>query len=75
MIYVSHRRLLIRPLISPTESHSAFADAQRRVYMSATLGSGGELERAFGRRKIRRMPVPRGWDKKAPAGASSSSLN
>jgi hypothetical protein len=63
MIYVSHRRVLIRPLISPTESHPAFADAQRRVYMSATLGSGGELERAFGRRKIRRMPVPRGWDK------------
>lgn len=63
MIYVSHRRLLIRPLISPTESHSAFAGAQRRVYMSATLGSGGELERAFGRRKIHRMPVPRGWDK------------
>ncbi|CDM79516.1 DEAD/DEAH box helicase family protein (plasmid) [Mycobacterium marinum] len=62
-IYISHRGLLIRPLISPTESHPAFADAQRRVYMSATLGSGGELERAFGRRKVHRMPVPRGWDK------------
>lgn len=63
LVYVSHRCVLIRPLISPTVSHPAFADAGRRVYMSATLGAGGELERAFGRHKIRRMPVPKGWDK------------
>ncbi|HBX79504.1 DEAD/DEAH box helicase family protein [Gordonia sp. (in: high G+C Gram-positive bacteria)] len=63
LVYVSHRRILIRPLISPTGSHPAFDDPRRRVYMSATLGAGGELERAFGRATIRRMPVPRGWDK------------
>lgn len=63
MVYVAYRQILIRPYISPTQSHPAFADAKRRVYMSATLGAGGELERAFGRRKIHRMPVPRGWDK------------
>lgn len=63
MVYVSYRRILIRPLISPTTSHPAFADVRRRVYMSATLGAGGELERAFGRHKIERMPVPKGWDK------------
>jgi hypothetical protein len=32
--------------------------------MSATLGEGGELERAFGRRKIERLPVPKGWDRR-----------
>jgi Type III restriction enzyme, res subunit len=63
LVYVSHRRFLIRPLISPTGSHPAFDDPKRRVYMSATLGAGGELERAFGRATIQRMPVPRGWDK------------
>ncbi|WP_342661664.1 Reverse gyrase (plasmid) [Rhodococcus ruber] len=63
MIYVSHRQILIRPLISPTTSHPAFSNPTRRVYMSATLGAGGELERAFGRPTIVRMPVPRGWDK------------
>ncbi|WP_254400922.1 helicase C-terminal domain-containing protein [Streptomyces sp. AC555_RSS877] len=31
--------------------------------MSATLGDGGELERSFGRKKIARIPVPKGWDK------------
>lgn len=63
LIYVSHRSLLIRPLIPPTGSHPAFDQPRQRIYMSATLGAGGELERAFGRPRIERMPVPRGWDR------------
>lgn len=63
LIYATHQRFLIRPLISPTGGHAAFNDPDRRIYMSATLGAGGELERAFGRERIDRMPVPRGWDK------------
>lgn len=63
MVYASYRSLLIRPLIPPTGTHGAFAGARQRIYMSATLGAGGELERAFGRRKIQRIPTPRGWDK------------
>jgi hypothetical protein len=62
MTYVSHRELLIRPLIAPTRFHDAFGDASHRVYASATLGDGGELERAFGRRKIARIPVPANWE-------------
>ena len=62
MVYVSRRELLIRPLIAPTKYHQAFTGAAQRVYMSATLGEGGELERAFGRRAIRRIPVPAGWE-------------
>lgn len=64
LMYVAHRGLLIRPLIPPTTMHAAFDDPVRRVYMSATLGHGGELERAFGRRGIKRIPVPKGWDKR-----------
>mgnify|MGYP005815209235 CR=1 FL=1 len=63
LVYVSHRAILIRPLIPPTSTHDAFASARQRVYMSATLGQGGELERAFGRATIKRIPVPRGWDR------------
>lgn len=63
LVYVSHRSILIRPLIAPTSTHDAFDRPRQRVYMSATLGHGGELERAFGRRRIERIPVPRGWDK------------
>ncbi|OJY48109.1 helicase C-terminal domain-containing protein [Pseudonocardia sp. 73-21] len=62
LVYVSGRGLLIRPMIVPTVGHPAFSAPARRVYMSATLGSGGELERAFGRSKIKRIPVPRGWE-------------
>lgn len=64
MIYFSHGRVQIRPLISPTENHLPFSGPTRRIYMSATLGSGGELERVFGRRKIKRIPVPEGWEKR-----------
>jgi len=31
--------------------------------MSATLGAGGELERTFSRKKISRIPLPKGWEK------------
>ncbi|QXC45206.1 DEAD/DEAH box helicase [Rhodococcus qingshengii] len=63
LVYVSYRQILVRPLIAPTYQHPAFDYALRRVYMSATLGSGGELERSFGRKKIKRIPVPKGWDR------------
>ncbi|WPP32274.1 DEAD/DEAH box helicase [Streptomyces sp. CL7] len=63
LVYVSYGQILIRPLIAPTMQHQAFNSPARRVYMSATLGDGGELERSFGRRKIERIPVPKGWEK------------
>ncbi|HEX3188453.1 MAG TPA: hypothetical protein VHS30_01515 [Streptosporangiaceae bacterium] len=31
--------------------------------MSATLGAGGELERIFGRTTVKRIPIPKGWEK------------
>lgn len=63
MVYVSWRAIEIRPFIPPTFAHPAFADADQRVYMSATLGESGELERAFGRPKVGRLPVPPGWER------------
>ena len=54
--------LTVRPLIPPTWMHSPFAGARQRVYMSATLGEG-DVERLWGRSKIRRLAVPLGWDK------------
>ncbi|MCD4849705.1 DEAD/DEAH box helicase family protein [Arthrobacter sp. AK01] len=63
MVYASHSKLEIRPLICPTATHDAFSSPQRRIFMSATLGEGGELERSFGVPDIARMPIPRGWDK------------
>jgi hypothetical protein len=64
LIYASYRRLQIRPFIAPTQGHPAFEAPAQRLYLGATLGDGGELERSFGRRKIDRIPLPEGWDRK-----------
>jgi len=60
--YISSTSILIRPLIPPTETHLPFSKAKQRIYMSATLGQGGDLERITGRKKIFRLPIPEGWD-------------
>ncbi len=57
-VYLSYGGIQIRPMIPPTYENHVFARANQRIYLSATLGSGGELERAFGRREIVRMPLP-----------------
>lgn len=62
-LYLSSQDILLRPLIPPTWSHGPFVDAKQRIYMSATLGAGGDLERLTGRRHILRLPVPEGWDR------------
>jgi len=62
-LYYTSSSILIRPLIAPTRSFQQFENARQRIYMSATLGEGGDLERIFGREKIKRIPAPDGWDK------------
>lgn len=62
-MYVSASEILIKPFIPPTWSHKAFNDAKQRIYMSATLGQGGDLERLTGRPNIKRVSIPEGWDR------------
>lgn len=62
-LYVSATEILIRPLLSPTWQHAPFQNARQRIFMSATLGAGGDLERLTGRRNIKRLQVPEGWDR------------
>lgn len=61
-IYLSWHKILLCPLIPPTERHPPVADAEQRIYMSATLGEGGELERSTGIQEMVRIPVPEGWE-------------
>jgi len=63
-VFVSWDSVLIRPFIPPALTHTPFAQANQRVYMSATLGAGGELERITGVKSIQRLPIPPGWDKR-----------
>jgi hypothetical protein len=62
-LYVSSTEILIRPLIPPTWTHQPFDNAKQRIFMSATLGAGGDLERLTGRSNILRLPIPEGWDR------------
>jgi Type III restriction enzyme, res subunit/Helicase C-terminal domain len=62
-VYLSATEILIRPLIPPTWSHVPFDTAKQRIFMSATLGAGGDLERLTGRKKIQRLAIPSGWDR------------
>lgn len=56
-LFYSADEILIRPFIPPTETHAPFANAKQRIFMSATLGSGGELERMSGVANITRVPL------------------
>ncbi len=59
-MYVGTQEITIRPLLPPTQSHFPCANATHRIYMSATLGDGGDLERLTGVKKIHRLNVPGG---------------
>lgn len=56
-LYYSHKQILIRPFVPPTYTHTPFNKPKQRIYMSATLGRGGEIERLTGRRNIARLKV------------------
>ncbi len=60
--YMGTNQILIRPIIPPTLTHEAFSNAKQRIYMSATLGNGGDLERLTGIKNIHRLPIPQGWE-------------
>ncbi|SKT79382.1 DEAD/DEAH box helicase [Mycobacteroides abscessus subsp. massiliense] len=64
-LLLSWQEITLRPLVPTTDLHPEFADAAQRVYMSATLGAGGELERIFGVRSIKRVPVPQEWEERS----------
>jgi Type III restriction enzyme, res subunit len=63
IVYAAWSQILIRPFIAPTFAQDAFVGANQRVYLSATLGAGGELERSFARSAVHRIPQPADWDR------------
>jgi len=63
-IYITWDSIIIRPYISPTLTNKVFAQAKSRIYMSATLGMSGEMERAYGVEKIFRLPTVKDWSNK-----------
>lgn len=61
-LYYSNDLILIRPIILPNLTHKPLANAKQRIYMSATLGTGGDLERMLGIGKISRISCPKKWE-------------
>jgi hypothetical protein len=59
-LYVSWSKIEARPVTPPTFENPLFAAAHQRIYLSATLGTSGELERAFGRPSVARLRRPAG---------------
>ncbi len=62
-VYFGGGSILIRPVLPPTDTHAPFARARQRIYMSATFGAGGELERITGRKKIHRIQAKGAGDR------------
>ena len=62
-VYLSSSHISIRPLIPPTWKHPPFSGAKQRIFMSATLGSGGDLERLTGRTDILRLSISEEWER------------
>lgn len=62
-LYYSWNEILIRPIIPPSLTNFAFKNAKQRIFMSATLGNGGDLERITGVNNIKRIAIPDGWDR------------
>lgn len=57
-LYYSINEILIKPLYPPTFSFDPFSRARQRIYMSATLGNAGDLERIVGRKDIFQLQIP-----------------
>jgi hypothetical protein len=58
LVYLTYSQVLVRPFVPPTGENALFTGADQRLYLSATLGDGGELERSFGRAPIVRLALP-----------------
>jgi len=52
VVLVSARRIVIRPILAPTNTHAGFALTHQRLLMSATLGDPGDLMRDYGLDRI-----------------------
>ncbi|MGN7186978.1 DEAD/DEAH box helicase family protein [Microbacterium enclense] len=59
-LYVSWSKIEARPVTPPTFENTLFSSARQRIYLSATLGTSGEMERAFGRPTVTRLSRPEG---------------
>lgn len=56
-LYISNRSLWLRPAVYPLVDSPQYAQAQQRIYLSATIGDTADLARRLGTRPISKVPV------------------
>ena len=56
-IYLSSNSLWIRPYVYPLIANPHYDGARQRIYMSATIGIPGDLQRRLGIRALTQIPV------------------
>lgn len=52
-IYVSYDKILIKPFLPPTFRNLHYNNAKQRIFLSATMGISGEIERLAGQNDIK----------------------
>jgi hypothetical protein len=57
VLLVSPREISLRPWTPPTHTHTPFANARQRVFLSATMSGEGDLMRGYGIEKVSRVPA------------------
>jgi hypothetical protein len=62
-LYYCGHEMLLRPYLAPAGMHKPYAEATQRIYLSATLGLDGDLERVTGRRSILRLKEAQGSER------------
>jgi Rad3-related DNA helicase len=64
-LYLSPESALLRPISPPSLPHQHFGSAKQRVYMSATIGQAGQLQRIVGVPVIKRIPTPAAFSQRS----------
>lgn len=58
-LYISHGSLWLRPAVYPLIDNPYYAQADQRMYFSATIGDAGDLARRLGTHQITKVEVAR----------------
>ncbi|MEU4321435.1 helicase C-terminal domain-containing protein [Nocardia fluminea] len=59
-VYCSTRSLCLRPYVYPLQDFVRYADAEQRIYLSATIGNPADLARRLGTKPIVKLPLESG---------------
>lgn len=57
-LYLSTQSLWLRPYVYPLTTNRHYAEASRRIYMSATVGDPADLARRLGTHPIKKLSLP-----------------